>query len=475
MKRSIFFKNFVVTVCMFVTCSLILGIAMFFMGRAFLIREKQDGLHSSAREVRRYAEAVRIREGGLFSWDLRMNMTAIAQSTGNHILICDNGGMVLTSSDFSPISPYYGEVVDPAIIEYIRHYESYEYVGDLSGIYEDSSYILGVPIRGWNERTDGYVFVAYRLTEILQTWKNFIAVYTLIAVVVLAAAVAFSYINSRRISRPLDEMSAAAHRYALGDYSVRVTPTGQEDEVGAQIDAFNVMAEGLERNESLRREFVANISHELRTPMTTISGFADGILDGTIPGDKAPKYLEAISSETKRLSRLVRSMLDMSRLRDGAEENKNACFDLNETVVRTILNFEERVNEKGLQIDLQMPETAISVRGDVDALTRVVYNLMDNAVKFSRPGGVLSVAIWKENGRAYTGIRNEGPDIPSEELPRIFDRFHKTDRSRSKDRDGVGLGLYMVRELLAAYEQDVFVTSADGITTFTFTTALAEE
>ncbi len=475
MKRSIFFKNFVVTVCMFVTCSLILGIAMFFMGRAFLVREKQDGLYATAREVRRYAEAVRLRDGGLFSWDLRMNMTAIAQSTGNHILICDPNGMVLTSSDFSPISPYFGKKVDPLIIEYIHQNDGYEYVGDLSGIYEGSSYILGVPVRGWNERTEGYVFVAYALTEILQIWRNFIAVYALIAVAVLAAAVAFSYINSRRLSRPLDEMSAAAHRYALGDYSVRVTPTGHGDEVGTLIDAFNGMAEGLERNESLRREFVANVSHELRTPMTTISGFADGILDGTIPDDKAPRYLEAISSETKRLSRLVRSMLDMSRLRDGVEEKRDARFDLRETVVRTILNFEERVNEKGIEIHLQMPENSIFVRGDVDALTRVVYNLMDNAVKFSRHGGVLTVAMWEENDRVCTSIRNEGPDIPPEELPRIFDRFHKADRSRSENRDGVGLGLYMVREILAAHEQDIFVTSADGVTAFTFTMALAKE
>ncbi len=474
MKRSIFLKNFVVTACMFLICSLILGIVMFLMGRVYLVREKQDGLHAAAGEVRRYAEAVRL-QGGLFSWDLRMNMTAIAQSTGYHILICDNGGMVLTSSDFSPISPYFGSRVDAAMVEHIQTYGNYEYVGDLSGIYTEAHYILGEPIRGWNDRVEGYIFVAYELTEILHTWKNFIAVYALVAVVVLAAAVAFSYVNSRRLTKPLDEMSEAAHRFALGDYSARVAPTGREDEVGTLIDAFNGMAEGLERNESLRQEFVANISHELRTPMTTISGFADGILDGTIPWDQAPRYLESISSETKRLSRLVRSMLDMSRLRDVASGAQESCFDLGETVVRTILNFEERVNKKELQIDLQMPEEPISARGDVDALTRVVYNLMDNAVKFSRQGGVLSVRIWKEKDRAYTSIQNEGPNIPPEELPRIFDRFHKTDRSRSEDRDGVGLGLYMVREILAAQEQDVFVTSGDGVTAFTFTTALADE
>ena len=473
MKRSVFFKNFVVTACMFVTCSMILGIVMFFTGRAFLIREKQDGLHATVGEVSSYAEAVRL-QGGLYSWDLRMNMTAIAQSTGNHILICDSTGMVLTSSDFSHVSPYFGKAVEFSIVEVIQAEGHYEAVGDLSGVYDGLYYTLGEPIEGWNGRVEGYVFASYELTDVLQYWKNFIAIYALVAAVMLGLAIIFSYVSSRRVSRPLDEMGAAAHRFAMGDYSVRVTPTGREDEVGTLIDAFNGMAEGLERNESLRREFVANISHELRTPMTTISGFADGILDGTIPEDKAPKYLQAISSETKRLSRLVRSMLDMSRLRDASAQMSIASFDLGETVVRTILNFEERVNEKGLEIQLQMPEDTISVQGDVDALTRVVYNLMDNAVKFSRNGGILSVSIWKENGRAYTCVQNEGPVIPQEELPRIFERFHKTDRSRSEDRDGVGLGLHMVREILAAHEQDIFVTSANGVTAFTFTTALAE-
>lgn len=474
MRRSIFFKNFAVTACMFVTCFFIFGLAMIFTGRAFLIREKQDGLHASVAEVRRYAEAVRL-QGGLYSWELRMNMTAIAQSTGNHILLCDSSGMVVSSSDFSPISPYFGKTLDPAVIQQLRAQGSYEALSNLSGLYDGMFYIMGEPIEGWNGRIEGYVFVGYEVTGMLHSWRDFIAVFMLIAVGVLWAAICFAYVNSRRLSRPLDEMSAAAHRFAQGDYSARILSQGRDDEVGTLIEAFNGMADGLERNESLRREFVANISHEFRTPMTTIAGFADGILDGTIPPEQERKYLESISSETKRLGRLVRSMLDMSRLRDGDPEKINGTFDLSETVVRSILNFEERVSKKGLDIDLEMPEDAIAVKGDVDGLTRVVYNLMDNAVKFSDPGGVITVSIWKESGKAYTSIQNQGPVIPEEELPLIFDRFHKTDRSRSQDRDGVGLGLYMVREILAAHGQDIFVTSSGGVTAFTFSLALAEE
>ena len=473
MRKSIFFKNFMVTAIMFVVCFLIFGIAMILTGRAFLIREKQDGLHATVTEVSHYAEAVRF-QGGIYSWDLRMNMTAIAQSTGNHILLCDGKGMVVSSSDFSPISPYFGKQLDASVLQTIGTVGYYESVSDLSGIYDGLYYVVGEPVEGWNGRIEGYVFVGYAISGVLHAWRDFIALFLLIAVGVLTAAVGVAYVNSRHLARPLYEMSAAAHRFAHGDYSARVQPTGQEDEVGTLIDAFNGMAEAIEQTESLRREFVANVSHELRTPMTTIAGFADGILDGTIPPEEEKKYLESISSETKRLSRLVRSMLDMSRLRDGDPESRQGQFDLSEMVVQTILNFEERVDKKRLDMELDMPEDPVLVKGDVDALTRVVYNLMDNAVKFSREGGRLSVSLWKENGRAAVSIQDEGEGIPPEELPRIFDRFHKADEARSQDRDGVGLGLYMVREILAAHDQDIFVTSEDGVTTFTFTLALAE-
>ena len=462
-----------VTAIMFVACFLIFGIAMILTGRAFLIREKQDGLRASAEEVRHYAEAVRF-QGGIYSWDLRMNMTAIAQSTGNHILLCDANGVVVSSSDFSAISPYFGKRLDASVLETISAAGRYETVSNLSGVYDGPYYVVGEPVEGWNGRTEGYVFVGYAISGVLHAWRDFIAMLMLVALGVLTAAVGVAYVNSRHLGRPLYEMSEAAHRFAHGDYSVRVRPTGQEDEVGTLIDAFNGMAEAIEQTETRRREFVANVSHELRTPMTTIAGFADGILDGTIPPEEEKKYLESISSETKRLSRLVRSMLDMSRLRDGDPESRQRQFDLSEMVVQTVLNFEERVDKKRLNMELDMPEDPIRVKGDVDALTRVVYNLMDNAVKFSREGGRLTVSLWKENGRAAVSIQDEGEVIPPEELPRIFDRFHKADHARSQDRDGVGLGLYMVREILAAHDQDIFVTSEDGVTAFTFTLALAE-
>ncbi len=473
MRKSVFFRNFIVTTGMFVLCFLVFGTTMFLMGRAFLIREKQENLYATAGEVRRFAEAMHTEEE-LGSWELRMNLAAIAQSTGDHIFLCDSTGQVVSSSDRNVKSPYIGRQVSAAVLGKIEAGGGYEALTNLDGFYADMYYVVAEPIAGQEGETVGYVFVSYAGSSFFTVWGRFILVFVLVAAGMLALAILFEYASARRLARPLNEMADAAHRFARGDYSVRVSPYPDEDEIGTLTQAFNTMADSLERNESRRREFIANVSHELRTPMTSIAGFADGLLDGTISKEEETRYLQTISSETKRLGRLVRSMLDMSRLQDGDPVRREQTFDLGETVVQTMLNFEERVDARHMTVELNMPEDDIRVKGDMDALTRVVYNLIDNAIKFADEGTALAVSIWKENGKAYTAVQDTGQTIPREELPLIFDRFHKADRSRSQDREGVGLGLYMVRQILAAHDQDIFVTSENGVTVFTFTLALAD-
>jgi len=472
-RQSVFFKSFLVTACMFAVCFVVFGLAMLMTGRAFLVREQEKSLYASADEVELLAEAM-YDQGELTSLELRVTLAAIARSNGTHIFLCDENGVVLTSSDMNRVSPYIGAVLSDDIVRELHTAEPYESVGTLDGFYDTAHYTVAEPFLARDGRAAGYVFVTYEASGFMQVWSGFILTYLLIAVGVLALALILQYIYSRRMARPLLEMASAADRFARGDYSARVSRYDEPDEIGVLTQAFNGMAESLSRTESRRSEFVANVSHELRTPMTAISGFADGLLDGTIPASEERKYLETISSETKRLSRLVRSMLDMSRMQDDASARMER-FDLSEMVVQTVLSFEERVTQKRLQMELHLPEDSIYAMGDVDALTRVVYNLMDNAVKFSDEGKELTVSVWKENGLAYTSVRNQGATIPREELPLIFDRFHKSDASRSQDRDGVGLGLYMARAIIAAHGQNIFVTSENGETAFTFTLALAED
>ena len=269
---------------------------------------------------------------------------------------------------------------------------------------------------------------------------------------------------------PLKRMCSFAHRFARGEVDVRITDyKNRNDEIGELAAAFNAMADSLAQAEQKRSEFVANVSHELKTPMTTIAGFADGILDGTIPPEKERESLQVISSETRRLSRLVRRMLELSRLQSSERVAAQEQFDAAEILLRVLVSLETKITEKDLEVETHLPHGPVMVWGDPDAVTQVCYNLLDNAVKFASPKGLLTLKITTKAGKAYIAIGNQGETIPPEQLTHIFDRFHKADSSRSTHKDGVGLGLYIVKTLLNTYKEDIFVTSENGFTEFTFT------
>ena len=216
------------------------------------------------------------------------------------------------------------------------------------------------------------------------------------------------------------------------------------------------------------------MSHELKTPMTTIAGFMDGMLDGTIPREKYSYYMRTVSDEVKRLSRLVRSMLDISRLKATGEALQKSRFDVTEALGRTLLTFEQKIEDKHLDVQVNMPEKAVWVMANEDAITQVIYNLIDNGVKFAQEGSPFLLTVSTSGGKALVSVADTGPTIPPEELPLVFDRFHKSDKSRSLDKDGVGLGLYIVKTILGSHGEDITVTSREGVTTFTFTLSLTK-
>lgn len=474
--KSIYFKNFIATATMVLLSFIILGSAFVFIGRSYIINSHREGMVSNAQEVVRAASAM-TREDSLNNWNLRMTISSLSLATGNHIFITDSDGVVVSCSDMDVASPYIGQRVGAEFMYTLRISGRLDTLTDLGGFYPDSYYVVAMPITSEvTGGTIGYVFVGSDSTTIVSAWQSFLWVFLVVALAVMLLSLLMSLITSKRLAKPLDEMAAAARKFAHGDFSVRVTEDNGTDELAALTASFNNMADSLEKSEELRNEFIANVSHELKTPMTTIAGFADGILDGTIPKAEEGKYLDTIAQETRRLSRLVRRMLDLSQMKSmGSDLSRRRDFDLNELIIRTLLNFEARADAKHLNVDLQLPEDHMKVVADPDAITQVVYNLLDNAVKFSSPDGTLGISLWKRDGKAYVSVRNQGETIPPDDLPLIFDRFHKSDHSRSRDRDGVGLGLYLVKTILDAHNEDIAVTSRDGVTEFIFTLKLASK
>ena len=250
---------------------------------------------------------------------------------------------------------------------------------------------------------------------------------------------------------------------------VEIVKVKGKDEVAQLGEALNGMAVSLSSVEMMRRSFIANVSHELKTPMTTIAGFIDGMLDGTIPKEKQAQYMKIVSDEVKRLSRLVRSMLDLSRIDSGELKMTTTQLDLTEVVLGVLLASEQRIEKKNLSITGVEDCEPTQVRGDYDLLNQVLYNLLDNAIKFTNEGGNIHIHLHREGGRAYVNIRNTGEGIPPDEMPQIFERFYKSDRSRSLDKNGVGLGLYIVHTVIRLHGGEITVRSVQGeYTEFSF-------
>ena len=282
------------------------------------------------------------------------------------------------------------------------------------------------------------------------------------AVLILIASLIAAYFISERVIGPLREMSIAAKNFASGKFDSRVRVRGN-DEVAALAVAFNDMADSLENLENMRSSFVANISHDLRTPMTTIAGFIDGIRDGVIPKEEEDHYLEIISGEVRRLSRLVSSLLDLSRIQAGERKFTMTPFDICEMARVILISFEKQIDEKRLDVAFECDSDRMQVNADHDAIYQIFYNICHNAVKFSKVGGTLRIRITNaRDKKIQIAVYNEGQGIPEEDLPFVFDRFYKSDKSRGLDKSGVGLGLYISKTIIAAHKEKIWVNGEYG-------------
>ena len=473
--KSIYLRNFVATAILVSVCFLVVAFSFVGIGRNYIISEYRGDMVNSAREVARTASAIS-QADSLSSWVLGMSISSIAKSTGNQIFIVDPEGSVVCS-DMSPTCDYMGMTLPDNIMAKLKENGSLDEMSTLGGIFKSKRYVVAQPIMSRAGELVGFVFVSNVIDNMLGAWSTFLVIAIIVTMGVFCAALLATFVYSKRMAKPLDEMTAASLKFARGDFSVRVKQTDEPTgEIGTLIESFNQMADSLEKAEKRRTEFIANISHELRTPMTTISGFADGILDGTIPPEDSERYLRSIRDETRRLSRLVRDMLSISRTKSSmSDPGRRTVFDLTELLVQTLLSFESRANAKGLDVDPQLPDNPLMVRADRDGITQVIYNLLDNAIKFAYKDSCLTIRLYKDNGKAYVSIKDCGETIPPDDLPFIFDRFHKSDRSRSLDKDGVGLGLYLVKSIINSHDEDIAVKSEDGMTEFVFTLPLADE
>ena len=474
--KSTFSRNFVTYTLILLAALLLVGTSFQLLVRSYLTDKTVDSLKNNCATVAQLAAAYG-QDPGITSRDFLVNLSVATKTAQTDAVICDSSGMLLLCSDAPLGCEHQGLSISSA--QYLERIRNQEYVvstGVVEGLYTENRHVVSTAIRDLQTgQVTGIVMVSAPIQTTLSIINKLTDTYIFISVLVVLVALTVMIVYSRKTTTPLRTMAKTANAFGHGDLKARVAVAEESpQEIRELALAFNNMARSLEKSEYRRQEFVANVSHELKTPMTTISGYIDGILDGTIPPEQQKKYLQIASQETKRLSRLVRSMLEISRLQEetGIPNEHKRRFDIGECAGQVLISFERKINEKNLEVLAQLPEHPAFTFASHDAITQVIYNLTDNAVKFCPAGGKLGLKIRSAGNKLYVSVSNTGPTIPAEELPLLFDRFHKLDKSQTENRDGWGLGLSIVKMIICGHGEDISVTSENGLTEFTFTLPL---
>lgn len=389
---------------------------------------------------------------------------------GVTIMLSDADGTLLLCRGEQTGRLHVGEMLPMRDLELVLGGQSVQGTDSFGGAFDEAMVVHAYPLAD-----DGQVWGVLLICADSSDWRDLrdstVQVIVAASLWVMLAALIATYFITERIVTPLKEMSRAAKSFAAGKFDVRV-PVHGNDEVADLARAMNNMAQSLEALDNMRTSFMANVSHDLRTPMTTISGFIDGILDGVIPADQQTYYLGIVSEEVKRLSRLVSQLLDLSRIQAGDRKFVSAPFDICEVSRLILISFEQKIDQKRLDVEFECEQENMYVFADRDAMYQIVYNLVDNAVKFSKERGVLRISLdtVKKGQKVRIRVYNQGQGIAKEDLPYVFERFYKSDKSRGLDKKGVGLGLYISKTIVEAHNESITVDSVHGEwCEFTFT------
>jgi signal transduction histidine kinase len=382
--------------------------------------------------------------------------------------LVDSNGKTLAYSKESPCALKKGSKSISGILKAVGD-DGYFSVGTLGNYYEKSyfTFIFPVDLNG----TKYYLFSTFPVKSftdyVLKLVLFFFAAATSVVVFVVLPSIYFAI---KRLLGPVKDMTLAARRFGEGDFSQKLY-IAQQNELGYLANSLNEMASSLQALDDNRRSFVSNVSHEFKTPLTTIGGFVDGMLDGTIPKDMHRHYLKIVSEEVDRLSRLVRSMLNISKYESGELKMSTECFDIVPITAKTVFLFENKINVK--EVDIRgLDADRFIVNADKDLIQQVIYNLVENAVKFVNNGGYISFDYSQNENFVTVRIRNSGQGLKEHEISRVFDRFYKADESRGIDKSGVGLGLSIVSSIIKLHGGTILVRSEWGeFVEFEFTLA----
>ncbi len=398
-------------------------------------------------------------------------LSALAKNVNSRILIADQGKNIIIDT-LSGDEHLIGTKVENDLI--LKSFDGIinKEIGKFEDYYEDKQMMVSIPILNEN-KVDGIVIMLSPSPSIQSEMKYSYTIITIVALVLLGISFISTFYFSRNISAEMNSIIDGTQRIASGDFSTRIELKNYE--LKELSDNMNYMANELENLENLRRDFISNISHDLRSPLTSIKGFVCALQDGTIDYEHKDKYLQIILDETERLSKLTDDIMLLTKMENDVGKLDITNFEIKTVIKKACLQFEQTMKNKNLSLLYELPKKEVFVSGDLNKIQRVITNILDNAIKFSKAGGSIYIGLSIIDEKAFVSIKDEGVGIAEEDLNHIWHRFHKADRSRGMDKRGTGLGLAIVQEIIKAHKEKIKVKSEPGKgSTFVFSIALAD-
>lgn len=421
----------------------------------YLVQQESDALYDEASLIAENCSAV-YKGKHLDLAAAYPQLDAVAAYLDSEIWIVDPSGSIAADSTHSSV----GDVIenfDPAArgnrLYTVGHYYNHFTYEVLS---------VSAPITG-NMTTYGYVVIHMPMSHVLSEQNAFLNIVYITSAIIFLLSLIILIVFTNVVYVPLKKITDGANQYASGNLSYDI-PVTSHDEMGYLATTLNYMSDELDEMEEYQRKFIANISHDFRSPLTSIKGYLEAILDGTIPEELYQKYLNIVISETERLNKLTQSMLTLNSL-DSKGYLSRSNFDINRIIKDTAASFEGTCNAKGITFELTFTDNVQMVYADLGKIQQVLYNLIDNAIKFSHNNSVIYLQTSVRFEKVFISIKDTGIGIPRASQKKIWERFYKTDLSRGKDKRGTGLGLAIVKEIIQAHGENIDVISTEGVGT----------
>ena len=427
------------------------------MTREQLVREKAEALYAEAMLIsENYASGLYTSETSLE--EVKTQLDSLAVYLGSLIRIINPSGRLVLDTD-TPVNVENAVIIenfDPTVTK-----DSYYTVDHFFDIYNTDVLSVFAPITS-SYKVKGYVVINYDMAGIEKSCNNILSIsYITLAITILLSIIILIFFTEMVYS-PLKKITYATEQYASGNmhYEFQVD---SDDEIGYLAACLNYMASEIARAEDDQKKFVANVSHDFRSPLTSIHGYLEAMLDGTIPPEMHEKYMNIVLNETERLTKLTNSLLTLNNLNTKGMLLDKSDFDINRVIRRVAATFEGICRQKNIAIEVILTGEDLYVNADKDKIEQVLYNLTDNAIKFSHHNSVIKIETTEKKNKLFVSVKDTGIGIPKDDLKMIWDRFYKSDLSRGKDKKGTGLGLSIVREIINSHGEHINVISTEGV------------